>query len=158
LEILPMKPNRVLTRAALFAVILGSCGHAAAQSQFETVEDAVRYRQAAFTLIGEHMGRVGNELRAARPDPQKLRASADFIAALSTVPWEAFGADTATGKGSRARPTIWKERVRFDELAENMRADARKMSAAAGDVAALRAQFGNLAKTCKACHDGYKQK
>ncbi|MFY8121389.1 MAG: hypothetical protein ACOVK7_08370 [Burkholderiaceae bacterium] len=44
-----MKPNRVLTRAALFAVILGSCGHAAAQSQFETVEDAVRYRQAAFT-------------------------------------------------------------------------------------------------------------
>ncbi|MFN9765420.1 MAG: hypothetical protein ACK57L_09875, partial [Pseudomonadota bacterium] len=91
-----MKPGPLLLCAALCAGAITPFGASAAdKSPFETTEDAVRYRKAAFTLIGEHMGRVGDELRAARPDPQKLRTSSEFIAFLSGAPWEAFGADTA---------------------------------------------------------------
>ena len=66
---------------------------------------------------------------------------------------------TAKVKGSKARPAIWTDRARFDRLAENMRGEARKMSAAAGgDIAAIRAQFSSLGQSCKACHDDFKSK
>ena len=89
-----------------------------------------------------------------------MRTSAEFIAFLSAVPWEAFGKDTAAFKGTKARPAIWTERSRFDRLAENMSTEARKLSSAAagGDIAAIRAQFGSLGQTCKACHDAFKSK
>ena len=156
-----MKPGPLLLCAALCAGAITPFGASAAdKSPFETTEDAVRYRKAAFTMIGEHMGRVGDELRAARPDPQKLRTSSEFIAFLSGAPWEAFGADTAAFKGTKARPAIWTDRARYDRLAENMRTEARKLGSAAagGDAAAIRAQFGSLGQTCKACHDDFKSK
>lgn len=155
-----MNTLRFLRCAALCAATVASVGASAAdKSPFERPEDAVRYRKAAFTLIGEHMGRIHDELKASRPDAQRLRTSAEFIAFVSVAPWEAFGADTATFKGSKARAEIWKDRARFDKLAENMRGEARKLSTTAGgDIAAIREQFGNLGKTCKACHDDYKSK
>jgi cytochrome c556 len=156
-----MKPGPLLLCAALCAAALTPFGASAADKPlFETTEDAVRYRKAAFTLMGEHMGRVGAELRAARQNPQKLRTSAEFIAFLSGTPWEAFAADTAAFKGTRASAAIWTERARYDRLAENMRTEAGKLGSAAagGDVAAIRAQFGSLGQTCKACHDAFKSK
>jgi cytochrome c556 len=41
-----------------------------------------------------------------------------------------------------------------------MRTEAGKLGSAAagGDVAAIRAQFGSLGQTCKACHDAFKSK
>jgi cytochrome c556 len=155
-----MNTRRFLLCAALCAATFAALGaRAADKSPFEKPEDAVGYRNAAFTLIGEHMGRIHDELKAPRPDGQKLRTSAEFIAFLGAAPWETFGADTAKVKGSKARPAIWTDRARFDRLAENMRGEARKMSAAAGgDIAAVRAQFSSLGQSCKACHDDFKSK
>jgi len=156
-----MNTRRFLLSALVCAATVTAYEAGATEtSLFERDEDAVAYRRAAFTLIGEHMGRIHTELRVARPDPQKLRASSEFIGVVSGAPWETFLPSTAKVKGSKAKPEIWKDRARFDQLAENMRGEARKLTAAAvsGEVAAIRSQFGNVGKTCKACHDDFKSK
>ena len=99
--------NRPTTRLALVALLgaaAAGAGATGAAAQFDKPEDAVRYRQAAYTLIGEQMGRIHGELQASRPDTQRIRASADFIALVATAPWETFTPDTAKVKGSSARP------------------------------------------------------
>ncbi|MCK7495692.1 MAG: hypothetical protein MZW92_35415 [Comamonadaceae bacterium] len=36
--------------------------------QFAKPEDAIRYRQSAYVLMGNHMGRINNQLKADKPD------------------------------------------------------------------------------------------
>jgi len=43
-------------------------------------------------------------------------------------------------------------------MAFNKEANEKAKVAAAGDAAAVKAQFGKLSDTCKGCHDDFKAK
>lgn len=155
--------KRFVTVVSISTALAAGASAALASSSgvaFEKPEDAVRYRNAAFTIIGEHMGRIHGELQASRPDAKRIRASAEFIGLVASAPWETFAPDTAKVKGSSARPAIWQQRAEFDRRAQSMQEQAARLVVVAkeGDAAALRSQFSALGKTCKACHDDFKQK
>ena len=130
-----------------------------AAAQFAKPEDAVKYRKAAFTLLGASFGRMGAMANGKMPfDAGVAAADADVIAVVSKLPWSAFGPGTDKGE-TRALPDIWKEQAKFKDLSEKMQAEVSKLAAAAktGNLDNLKTAFGPAARSCKACHDDFRK-
>lgn len=51
------------------------------------------------------------------------------------------------------------DKAKFDQGAEKMMTEVAKLNVAAkaGNLDALKAAFGETAKTCKACHDAFRE-
>jgi len=134
---------------------------APAHAQFAKPEDAIRFRQSGMFLMGNNMGRIGAQLKAASPNVQVIQSSAALIEVLSKVPFEGFIAGTDSGgtPPTRAKPAVFSDSAKFKEGAEKMQAEVAKLAAAAkgGDLGAIKAQFGATGKTCKGCHDDYRK-
>ncbi len=131
-----------------------------ANAQFQKPEDAVKYRQGAFQVMGQHFGRLGAMANGKAPfDAKTAQDNAAVVEVISKLPWSAFGPGTDVGQ-TKAKPEIWTEKAKFDQGAEKLMAEAVKLQAAAkmGNLDALKAAFGDTAATCKACHDSYKNK
>jgi len=145
-----------ITLSAMLAVPFA----AQAQAQFAKPEDAVKYRQAAFTLLGAHTGRVGAVVKGEKPyDKASVEADVAVMEMVSKLPWTAFpqGSEAAN---SKAKPEIWKEEDKFKAAADKMQAEVGKLSAASksGDLNAIKTAFGAVGQSCKACHDNYRNK
>ena len=148
-------------KTVLFAVaVVGVLVGGSAQAQFAKPEDAVKYRQSAMALIGNHMGRINGQLKSEKPNTQVIQSSAALVETLSKLPFEAFVAGTESVANTKAKPELFKDTAKVKELAEKMQAEVAKLSTAAtgGDVKAVRAQFGEVGQVCKACHDDYRAK
>jgi cytochrome c556 len=151
-----MKKTLPLLTLAATATLLT----APAQAQFAKPDDAIKYRKAAFTVMGAHFGRIGAMVNGKAPFDAKAAAeNADLVATMSHLPWSAFGPDTDLGD-TKAKPEIWKEQAKFKQGAEKLQAEAAKLAAAAktGNLDNLKAAFGPTAETCKACHDAFRAK
>ena len=109
--------------------------------------------------IGKAFKTAGRELKASAPNLATVRSSAALIAGYAPkVPsWFPPGTGPDVGK-TMAKPEIWQKPADFAAKAKAFQgaAAAFNASAKAGDMAAINARFGDLAKTCKACHDGYR--
>lgn len=130
-------------------------------AQFSKPEDAVKYRQAALTVLGNHMGRINTQLKAPTPDMQIIQTSAGVVEAMSKLPWDGFGHATEfVGIKTRALPELFKNEAKVKDLAEKMQEEATKLNSIAktGDAKAVRTQFGVLAKSCDNCHDDFRAK
>lgn len=131
-----------------------------AAAQFAKPEDAIRYRQSAYVLMGNHMGRINTQLKADKPDVAAIQRSAAIIDFASQLPGEGYvpGSETGGTPPTRAKAEIFKD-PKVKELGGKMREEITKLNAVAkgGDIAAIRAQFGETGKTCKACHDQYRR-
>ena len=130
-----------------------------AASPFAKPEDAVKYRKAAFTLMGAHFGRIGAMAQGRVPfDGTAAAANADLVVALSKLPYAGFIEGTHNTDKGGAKANIWTERAKFDEGAKKMQEEVTKLAAAArtNNLDNLKAAFGNAANSCKACHDNYR--
>lgn len=136
---------------------LGALASLPAAAQFQKPEDAVKYRKAAFTLMGAHFGRIGAMASGKVPfDAAAVAANAEIVATMSKLPFAGFIDGTQTGN-TKAKPTVWTERAKFDAGATKMQEAAAKLSAAAksGNLEQIKAAFGPTAQSCKACHDDF---
>ncbi len=132
----------------------------AAHAQFAKVEDAVKYRQSAFSVMGTHAGRVGAVVKGDRPyDKAAVEHDVAIIETMSKLPWPAFPAGSDL-QNSKAKPEIWKEQDKFKAASDKMQSEVSKLSAAAksGDLNAIKVAFGAVGQSCKACHDNYRNK
>lgn len=132
---------------------------APAMAQFQKPEDAVKYRKAVMTIMGNHAGRLGAMANGRVAFDAKAAAdSAALLETLSKLPWEAFVAGTDKGE-TRAKPEIWTEQAKFKEGADKLQAETAKLSAAAktGNLDSVKTAFGSVGQTCKACHDAYQK-
>ena len=135
--------------AALFAAVPAS-------AQFAKAEDAIKYRQSALFVMGQHFGRIGAMANGKVPfDAKAATEDAEIVHAMAQLPWAGFGAGT---EGGKAKPEIWKEQAKFKEHSDKLQAESVKLVAAAktGNLDTLKASFGATAGTCKACHDAYR--
>ncbi len=131
-----------------------------AHAQFDKVEDAVEYRQASLSVLGTHFHRIGEVVKGDKPyDKAALENDAAVIEMMSKLPWSAFPEGSIVGD-SKAKPEIWTQQDKFKSDADKMQAEVAKLSAAAksGDLAAIKTAFGSTAKSCKACHEDFKNK
>ena len=134
---------------------------APASAQFAKPEDAIKYRQSALFVMGQHFGRIGAMANNKAPFDAKLAAdSADVVVNMAKLPWVAFGPDTDKGGNTKAKPEIWSEQAKFKENSEKLQAETVKLAAAAktGSLDNLKTAFTATADTCKTCHDAYRSK
>ncbi|MBS3996646.1 MAG: cytochrome c [Hydrogenophaga sp.] len=130
-----------------------------AMAQFQKPEDAVKYRKAAFTVMGSHFSRIGAMANGRVPfDATVAAENAAIVQAMSKLPFTAFGPGTDKGD-TRAQPKIWSEQPRFNEAAEKMQAEVDKLAAATrtGNLDSVKTAFGAAGQSCKACHDNYRR-
>jgi len=131
-----------------------------AAAQFQKLEDAVKYRKAAFTVMATHFGRIGAMANGKVPfDAKAAAANADVVAAVAGLPWAGFVEGSADVGNSHAKAEVWSQADKFKSGAQKMQEEVTKLSAAAktGDLAQIKAAFGETAKTCKGCHENFKK-
>lgn len=131
-----------------------------AHAQFAKPEDAVKYRQSAMALMGNHASRINAQLKSGRPNVQEIQSSAALMETLSRLPFEAFTPGTDMVANTKAKPEIWQDGTKFKELSEKMQAEVSKLAVTAkgGDVKSIQTQFGAVGRACKSCHDDFQSK
>lgn len=130
-----------------------------AAAQFQKPEDAIKYRQSAFTLIAAHFGRVAAMAQGKAPFDAKAAAdNAALASSLSTLPFTAFGAGTDKGLPNRAKAEVWSNAADFKAKAETMQMALAKFADAAktGSLDNIKASVGDVGKSCKGCHDDFR--
>ena len=109
--------------------------------------------------IGDATKVLSREMKADAPNLEAVRTSAATIARLAPEVSRWFPAGTGPDVGkTRAKAEIWQKPEDFaaKTRAFQSAAQAFDATAKAGDAAAIKASFGELGKTCKACHDPYR--
>lgn len=90
-----------LSRLSFSAAVIASTlalSRIAAQAQFAKSEDAIKYRQGAFTVLAAHFGRIGAMVNGRVPYDAKVAAeNAAVVVAVSALPITAFGPGTILG-------------------------------------------------------------
>lgn len=144
--------------ALMLATAMLSAG--AAQAQFQKPEDAVKYRQSAFSMMGTHFSRIGAMASGKVPfDARKAQEDAAVVLMLSRLPWSGLTPDTQHLE-TKAKPALWSEMDKVKVGADKLMTATVALDAAArtGSLEAVKKTFGDAAATCKACHDAYKSK
>jgi cytochrome c556 len=145
----------VLSAAALAAVSV------AAHAQFAKPEDAIRYRQSAYVLMGNHMGRIAAQLKSDKPDVALIQRSAGIVDFVSQLPGEGYvpGSEKGGNPPTRAKAEIFTD-PKVREVGKAMRTEVTKLLEASkgGDVAVIRKQFQATVDSCNNCHDNYRNK
>ncbi len=151
---LPLKLGPTLAVA-----VLGLAAATPALAQFQKPEDAVKYRQGAFTVMASHFSRIGAMVNGRVPfDAAAAQANADIAVMLSKLPYTAFGEGTDKAGNTRAKPVVWSKRAEFDAAAKKMQDELLKLQAATktGNLDQIKAAFGPVGQTCKGCHDEFR--
>jgi cytochrome c556 len=129
-----------------------------AYAQFKKPEDAIKYRQSAFTVMANSFGKISAVVKGEAPyNKDDVAKNAAVVAMISTLPWQAFGPGT---EGGNALPEVWSDNAKFKSASEKMQLAVANLNTAAqsGDQEALKKAFGAAGATCKGCHDDFKKK
>ena len=148
-------PTLLMTVGAL----LGATIALPAAAQFAKPEDAIKYRKAAFTVMGTHFGRVAAMANGKIPFDAKMAAdNAEIANTMSKLPYAGFVPGSDKGE-TKAEPKIWTEMDKFNAAATKMQEEMSKLNVAAkgGNLDAIKAAVGETGKSCKACHDNYRK-
>ena len=120
----------------------------------------MKQRHEDYEKIGDAMKAVSRELKGENPDLGRVRSGAATIAELAPqVPgWFPAGTGPDVGK-TEARAEIWLKPEDFAAKAGAFREAAAAFSTAAqgSDLASIRSAHANLGKSCKGCHDLYRE-
>lgn len=130
----------------------------ASAQNLQKPQDAIKYRRAAFAVLGPHFAALGAMANGRAPFDAKAAARhGEVLAVVSGLPWTAFGPGTDKGD-TKAKPEIWTEQAEFKQGADKMQAEIAKLVAATktGNLDSIKASFGPAASTCKSCHDAYR--
>ncbi|MDQ3246857.1 MAG: cytochrome c [Pseudomonadota bacterium] len=121
----------------------------------------MKERHENYEKIGDAMKVVSRELKASSPDLAQVRSNAVIIAELApqVKGWFPVGTGPDVGK-TDARAEIWQNPQDFQAKAGDFEKAAAAFQAAArgNDVGAMQSAHADLGKSCKACHDLYREK
>jgi cytochrome c556 len=152
-----MKYRPALLSAALGLVTALTALPAAAQ--YRNADAAIKYRQSAMSLQGNHLARVFAMANGQVPFDAKVAAdNIETVAMLNRLQFGAFidGSDKGT---TRAKPEIWAEKDKFAAAIKKSEEDVAKLAAAgkSGNLDQIKTAVGAVGQSCKACHDAYQK-
>ncbi len=150
--------NKKLFTAVLSLVL--STGVASTAFSQVKPEVMVKQRQAAMTLQGKYFGPLGGMAQGRIPfDANTVVRNAEYLTALSQMPWDGFDPSTANLK-SAALPAVFSDNTKFRKAGNDLQAAVAKLASASRgkDEAATKAAVGAVGKTCGGCHDDFRQK
>ena len=144
---------------ALLAAVSALLTALPAAAQFQKPEDAVKYRKAAFTVMGTHFGRIGAMASGRAPyDAAAAAANAEVVADMSKLPYAGFVEGTGGSEKGQPKANVWTERAKFDAAAKKMQDEVAKLAVVAktNNLDQLKVAFGAAAGACKDCHDNFR--
>jgi cytochrome c556 len=148
--------------ALIFAI--GSLGLASAVLAAKPLTKAqalsvMHERHEGMEDIGKQNKVLRRELTASSPNLGAVRAATATIAKHSIEAAHWFPAGTGPDVANTgAKMEIWQKPQDFSGKLHNFQVAARALDAAAkaGDFNAIKARYGDIGGTCKACHDSYR--
>ncbi|BBD76291.1 c-type cytochrome [Hydrogenophilus thermoluteolus] len=138
---------------------------AAAHADALKPEDKVKFRQASYTTMAWNMGKIkAMVVDGTMPFSQtQVSAAANVIAAIANSGMGALYSPDTLGvvgfKKSRLKENFFQEQDEVRKIATNFVEQANKLAevAAMGDKDEIKAQFGEVGKACKACHEKFRE-
>ena len=129
-----------------------------AMAQFKKAEDAIQYRQSAFTVMANHMGRLAAMAKGEAPfDAAKANEAMGTIATSWAAFAKLFPKGSETGGETTASPKIWESFKDFEDKGAKLASDATAaQKAAANGADAFKTAFGDVTKNCGGCHKPYR--
>uniref|UniRef100_B1XVS9 Cytochrome c prime n=1 Tax=Polynucleobacter necessarius subsp. necessarius (strain STIR1) TaxID=452638 RepID=B1XVS9_POLNS len=150
-----MKPQKLVLASTATVLTLGA---GVTFAQFQKPEDAIKYRQSAFTVMANSFGKIGAVVKGEAPyNKDEVAKNAAIVAMMSALPWQAFDPGTEDGK---AKSDVWSDSAKFKSASEKMQLAVANLNTAAqsGDLESIKKTFGAAGATCKGCHDDFKKK
>lgn len=142
--------------AVILSAFMGSSA-VMADGPKDPVQEQVHYRQSLFTLVGHHMGKMGAVMKGKMDyDAATISDSANVLAVLSAVAHEGFKLESAVA-GSEALPDIWKKPEMFNKIMGDFVTATAELAKNAGTEAGFKQNFPAVGKTCKGCHNKFKE-
>ncbi len=132
-----------------------------AYAQFAKPEDAIKYRKSVMFLIAHHFGRMGAVVTGkASHDQEAFTRNAMVMEALSHLPWEASMVPGTDKGDTTLSAAAFAKQNEFKASAQAFEAGTAKLVSVSqsGDLSAIKAQFGEVAKSCKGCHERFRTK
>ncbi|MCB5189145.1 cytochrome c [Methylobacillus arboreus] len=149
--------KKVLYKFILAVVLAGSVQGAYAADP--KPEEEIRYRQSVFNVIGRNFNALGAIAKGERPYDQAFAVkTANLVELLAPLPFGSFGPGTDKGALHRSDAKIWTDQAKYKEATDKFLAEVSKLSTSAKDLNSLKAQVGEIGKTCKGCHDDFRLK
>jgi len=121
----------------------------------------VKERMDAMSGIGDNMKSVGGMLKSGSYDANVAIDAGDAIAGHAGEALTKLFPEGSLEAPSEASPAIWTDWPKFQAYADDLQAAALALKTLAADGAdpkAVAGAFGELAATCKACHEAFRIK
>ncbi|MGM9485496.1 c-type cytochrome [Roseateles sp. NT4] len=146
------------TLIALTTLLLAASAQA---QQAPKPEQLIKWRQSAYQVIGWNTGRVKANVDGTYNKDDVIRAANTIAAVANGGLPTLFAAGTDSGKGwhdTSVKATLFSDAAGAAAAQAAFGKEANELARVAqgGDVAAVKAQLAALQKTCKACHDDYR--
>jgi cytochrome c556 len=117
-------------------------------------------RHEGMEAVGKANKMLRREITSDAPDIAAIRSSAARMASLAAKSgkWFPKGTGPEVGK-TGAKPEIWQKPSDFAARVRDFQSASRALHQAAvrGRMAEVKASYGRLGGTCKACHDTYRK-
>lgn len=127
-----------------------------------TIEELIERREKNFKKIGKSFKTINDSIKAGDATSQ---ASLDAIKVVGKLApkignWFPEGTGPESGFKTEAKAVIWTDSEDFGVKITEFQAAiaALVLAGESGDAAAVTAAFGAAGKTCKSCHDVYREK
>ena len=119
-------------------------------------EDVIAKRQEIMKTNGANVRELRNKEKEGKI--KEIAVNAQAIAENLTREVNLFPEGSVSSK-SRAKPEIWKDRAKFDQLYKDTIAAAQQLQklASAGDADGVKSQIAKLGDTCTACHNSFRK-
>jgi cytochrome c556 len=152
--------NSTEENASTNATAQASVGPLGAPLSGDEAKEMMHERHEGMEDIGDGTKALKKALDASTPDLATVRKEAAELAKVApeVSGWFPPGTGPETGK-THAKAEIWQKPDDFAAKIRDFQNAAQKLNTAAqgNDVAAMKAAFGDVGKSCKACHDPYRR-
>lgn len=134
---------------------LASCGHAEKDTH---AGQPVTKRKLVFKQILRNFEPMGLMVRGRKPyEKDRFLQYAVELQTLSTQPWKYFTPDSNYSP-TRAKIEVWQKPAEFKQAQQTFIAASAQLAegAKAGNMDVIRANYGKVADSCKACHRDFR--
>jgi cytochrome c556 len=121
-------------------------------------DQLVTKRREVFKQFGKTLEPMGLVARDRQPyNPREFNVSAEELNKLASQPWAYFTPDS-NYLPTRAKPEVWSKPADFKAAQVQYQVTVQQLLKAsqAGDLDAIRVAVDTVQKSCKSCHDSFR--